>query len=125
MSTQMIKKKLYFAHPIPTYNTQREKYAETLIHTFYPTYELINPGKAPGRNMQYYLNLVSSSDMLVFMALEDGMIGRGTYREVTFAQALNQKVIYLNTDNQFIEFRWTFDITDQHNWKRYARVRIV
>ena len=125
MSTQTYKPKLYFAHPIPTYGTEQETRAVRYLQIDFPNYEIINPEKAPGRNMQFYLGQVAESDRVVFMAFPNDLIGRGTYREVTFAQELGKPVHYLDQNLTLHKLNWRLEVVDQFNWKQYAKVWVL
>lgn len=113
-------KVIYFAHPIPTYGSEREEKALALLEARFPESYINNPAKLPGRNMQYFLNEVKTSDMVVFMTKENRIIGRGVYREVTYAERLGKPVVFLDPITKRFYPKYQLRIIDENNWKEYA-----
>lgn len=85
----MMKPKLYFAHPINTYNTKLERFLLAKIAERFPEYEIVNPN-APehyagykARGMDYFTqDVLRGCKVCVFLAFRDGKIGRGVFTEV-------------------------------------------
>ena len=83
--------RIYFAHPMPDYNTVREKYAmDAITRHFGPEFHVVNPNHpdheagytAAGRDFSYWTDLAKSCGRVVFMSLPLGIIGSGVWKEV-------------------------------------------
>ena len=95
-------KKLYFAHPRLTYNTEREKSMLSKIKKVFVGVEVINPGElkfqqkmepliermlSANEYMKPFFEIINDMDFLVFMPLANKNVGVGTYLEVRHAEA--------------------------------------
>ncbi|MCD6484832.1 MAG: hypothetical protein J7L47_06955 [Candidatus Odinarchaeota archaeon] len=78
------KKKVYFAHPIPTYNTLSEKKWIEIIEEHFPGAEVINPKKYFLGSMDDYLQIVQQCDAIVFVRWH-GWITSGVAKEIHYA----------------------------------------
>lgn len=91
-------KKLYFAHPMNTYNSTVEKKALKIISSRFPDYEVVNPnGKTHQEacrltSMEYFKLLVDYSDIVVALPLMDGSWGAGVFYELQIASQRKKKV---------------------------------
>ncbi|MBR9683662.1 hypothetical protein GOV03_03930 [Candidatus Woesearchaeota archaeon] len=98
--------RIYFGHPVNTYNTEQETDLSAIIQQHFPEYEVENPNQPhhqegyqrwkaeKGNGMQYYFQEVLPEMAAgIFLAFEDGMLGAGVYGE---AESLHQdgKPIY-------------------------------
>lgn len=100
-------KRVYFGHPINTYNTGYERYLEVIIKSsFKGGWKLENPNQAKhsigyknykkeyGDGMLYYMaEVLPFMDAGVFLSFDDGMFGAGVYTEAQFIKN-NSKPIY-------------------------------
>jgi hypothetical protein len=89
----MAKKRLYYMHPVNTYDTELEREQLEQIAELFEDWEIVNPNqpehqaecarlKAEGkRYMQYFVDLANSCDGGVFLPFRDGMIGAGIVKE--------------------------------------------
>lgn len=104
-STNIIEKeinmKAYYAHHRWKYGTKTESYELELIKRKLDGYTIVNPaidiqteGLTENQIMALCFKEVESSDIIVFSSV-DGMLGVGTYMEVTHAQKLGIPVLYL------------------------------
>ncbi len=87
--------RVYFAHPVNSYNTELERAILTHIHDRWPGKELINPSDQVHRDhvarlkasdpeanvMSYFLALAQSCDVVVALPFPDGKFGAGVFQE--------------------------------------------
>jgi len=101
----MEKSKIYFGHPINFYNTQKEKSLIESIHANFAGFEVVSPHEkfhqmryqhyknSRGDGMAYFFEeVLPQMDAGVFLAFEDGMFGRGAFREANFLNRLKKPV---------------------------------
>jgi hypothetical protein len=80
--------KIYFAHPMSDYGTEREKICLEKIQNAFPGGEILNPNQEHHQKacneigMVYFEELVKKCDMLVAIPFEDGEFGMGVWREM-------------------------------------------
>lgn len=91
---------IYYAHPMPLYNTKQEKRDLELLECL--NYLIINPNTKYHRetsngNMEYFYRLVRTCDVLCFRALASGRIPCGVARELNVALAHGLPVFELPT----------------------------
>ncbi len=104
-------KKLYYMHPINTYNTPLEQTHLRLIEQLFPHWEIVNPNtphhiegyansllKNAGP-LDYFIALASTCYTGVALPFRDGMIGSGVYAEITTLRTLHRPVWILTHDN--------------------------
>lgn len=118
----MRKSKIYFAHPVNTYNTILEKwYYNKLFLPFLDEIEIINPNTLKHQEaykingMDYFKDLVLSCDKVYILPFDDNSIGAGIYKEIEWALEANipciitklnfdfEKVYRLNTLDQQVK----------------------
>jgi hypothetical protein len=95
-------KRLYFAHPRLTYNTEREKNMLKKIKHVFSGCRVINPGKpafqkkmetlvermlSANEYMKPFFQIINKCDCLVFMPLVNNNMGVGTFLETKHAEA--------------------------------------
>ena len=105
-------KKIYFAHPIVLYGTNKEKEIIKLIEKEFPKslFEILNPGNyknefqewkknnSKEHFMNYFLELVDMCDILVLHPFEDGDIGAGIGLELEQALFHNLPSYIIDSD---------------------------
>jgi len=83
---------IYYAHPVDLYNTPQEiRDLDLIDNLFGDNYKVINPNspkdedayKAQG--MEYFLNIVSGTNLLIFRGYPTGKIPAGVYKEIVRA----------------------------------------
>lgn len=89
--------KIYLAHPVTDYGTQRQANALADLRKFYDEQwpqvkmEIENPDQPHHQEgyykegMDYFKRIVESCDRLAFMRFPDGSIGAGVGREIRWA----------------------------------------
>jgi hypothetical protein len=99
--------RIYFAHPMPDYDTRLEARAIEAIHAeFGPEFEVVNPNhpdheagyEAAGRDFSYWTDLARSCGAVVYMALPNDWIGSGVWKEAEAAIRANRRVHELPRD---------------------------
>lgn len=86
------KLKIYFAHPMDTYNTIIEEYCIEEIKRAFPEYEIENPNTVEDQlgakeyGMEYFKKRVLSCDAIVALAFPDETIGAGVGQELIWAE---------------------------------------
>jgi len=94
---------IYYAHFSGIYNTKQEERDMETIKKLFPEALIINPNtvehqeryKTSGLGMDYFFNLVKSSDILVFRGCVNGKIGAGVWGEIQMAQEKGIPIIEL------------------------------
>lgn len=87
--------KVYYAHAMCLYDTEREKKELGLISKKLEDAEIINPANYPSRSMGFYLGLVDKCQVLVFSRLL-GEVTSGVGKEVNHALKKGKDVYMLN-----------------------------
>lgn len=88
-----MKSKIYYAHPISFYNTEKEKLLSNLLLSH--GYEVVNPNTPESEEgykdfgMDYFYGLVKNCNALAFQRFDDGMIGAGVAGEIKIAFEIN------------------------------------
>ncbi|MEE9525043.1 MAG: hypothetical protein V3V78_00370 [Candidatus Woesearchaeota archaeon] len=108
--------KIYFGHPVNTYNTELERILIEAIKQRFPGCEIENPNQPKhaegyqawkqekGDGMEYFLvEVLPKMDKGVFLAFEDGMLGAGVYKEAEFMHCISKEIFEIN-HNQDISF---------------------
>jgi hypothetical protein len=110
--------KIYFAHPINTYNTELEKHCINLIEKKFPDCIIINPNSEdriklfveykqnnPDTYMDFFTTIVKECTHLVLLPFRDGMIGAGIWLEAHALQDINNifEINPFKTNIRFIE----------------------
>ena len=95
-------KHLYFAHSRKDYGSMREKNMLKKIKHVFIGVEIINPGEpefqrktehliermlSANEYMKIFFKIINDVDFLIFMSLENGNMGVGTYLETRHAEA--------------------------------------
>ena len=127
---------IYYAHSMEIYNTKIEKKEFDTIYDKFQNENIyiINPATWIAQNMnghdamQQCFKFIDISDCIVFTTLEDGIIGKGVYEEISYALK-NKKKIFILKDDMIIRFlNIHFKKIDiiynktSSTWKRYAKV---
>lgn len=102
---------IYYAHHQWKYGTPEEAYEISLIKRYFPNANIFNPATdlttIPSGDetviMNECLNVVRSSDILVFSSL-DGCVGTGVFHEVMEAMRKRTFVFYIYQDNLIADF---------------------
>lgn len=82
-------KKIYFAHPITDYGTERQAAAVAYLSEQWQVVNPDHPGHQAGYaadGMAYFERLAASCDLLAFMRFPDGSIGAGVGKEIDAAK---------------------------------------
>ena len=115
----MNKKRIYFAHPINTYNTILETwYFNKIFKPFLNEIEVINPNTEECQTgyakygMEYFKDLVQSCDSVYVLPFEDNSIGAGIHKEVVWAMEKNIPCIITKLNFDFEQI-WRLDTLDQ------------
>lgn len=97
-----IVKRVYFAHPIVEYGTDREWRALKEISRAFKGYEVVNPGDQDWQasvmgairllHMDFFDAVAAKCDALVFMSYADGKVGAGVYSEIQAAARAGRKI---------------------------------
>jgi hypothetical protein len=114
--------RVYFAHSMLSYNTEKERRELGFIKARFPN--TICPNRDIGRaqrGMPAYLNIVAWADRVVVTDYE-GYVGRGVHDEVKHALHLGIPVIYLH-DSMFIQVK-DVRINDPRDY-RYGYAELV
>ncbi|QIG75232.1 hypothetical protein EVC29_002 [Rhizobium phage RHph_Y52] len=83
--------RIYFAHAVTDYNTDRESTALAVIRARWPGSTIVNPNASIHEHgyrrdgMVYFKSLVEGCAMLVFMRFPNGAIGAGVGKEIQWA----------------------------------------
>ena len=117
--------KLYFAHPMQTYDTERERKAIRQIKAGYSSYYIQNPSLHPSRDMNFYFAWVKECQALIFMSDENGYIGKGVYSEIDAARMLNLPVYYVDPDVPVITDKYDLGDTNEFDWRQYCTVGVI
>lgn len=94
-----MKTRIYFAHPINTYNTIIEDYFLEFFSN--PDIEIINPNNSIHQEgykkfgMNYFKELVQSCDKLYALGFPDNSIGAGVAKEMNWMREKGGTVIFL------------------------------
>ena len=98
--------RIYFAHPIPQYNSQYERLCQEQISKEFPDSEIVNPNdpaysrgyKLSGsRGMEYWHQLAESCDILVAVPFtQNRKHGSGVYSEMVHMTRLGKPVYELH-----------------------------
>lgn len=98
-------KKLYFAHPVNTYNKPIEQKALELLAREFPDYAVLNPN-APEHEkayrkegMEYFARMVRSTQAMAVLPFDDGSIGAGIAKEALESLVQGSPVFYLSPPN--------------------------
>lgn len=105
--------KIYFGHPINTYDTEEESRLLEIIQAYFKDYEIENPNqdhhqegylgyrKEHGSGMQYFLGIVlPDMDAGVFRAFQDGMLGAGVYKEAEWLESNGKPIFEVNLEGK-------------------------
>lgn len=102
----MTGQKLYYAHAMLLYGTEDEEREIGYIKNAFPDHELVNPrfyqNNSKGNDMDYYKDLVSTTNTVVFSKLE-GHITSGVGQEVNHALSLGIPVLELRDNGNLAE----------------------
>ena len=94
--------KIYFCHPINTYNTIVEKYVIDFLERLIPDCEIINPNRSDFQErykiegMNVFLNIIDDCDRIYVLPFYDNTIGAGQFKEIEYALATGKRVIIMN-----------------------------
>jgi len=114
---------IYFAHPMQTYGTPKERHVLNHIRDEFPTAKIIDPSKFstnPDKfRFQHYLKHVKACDLFIFMPVRGDLIGKGIYEEVKYAHKIGKRILYFAHPIFYNRFRL---IQRGNDWQYYARV---
>jgi len=101
--------KLYFGHPVNTYNTLLEQELIRNIQKSFSLFELVNPNlpfhqqkyrefkEKFGNGMKYYFEVVLPEISVgVFLPFVDGMFGAGVFGEAEFLQKRDKSIFQID-----------------------------
>lgn len=113
-----MKEKIYFGHPINTYNTELEKFLLDEIRRFFPQSDIENPNqpihqegymaykKTQGNGMEYYFKeVLPSCSGGIFLPFRDGLFGAGVWGEAEFLSASSRPLWKINPDGGILPLR--------------------
>lgn len=120
--------RVYYAHAICLYGTEREKKELLLIREKFKDAEIINPVNYQGHLMDFYLRLVDKCHIVVFSRLL-GKVTAGVGKEVNYALKKDKDVYMLNSESlilikspvKFISRQSTRELYREW-WLRYKTV---
>lgn len=92
--------RVFYSHPMKLYGSAAERREISLIQQRFAGSEVVDPSAEPGRETEYYLNLVDSCDCLVF-SRHFGYITEGVRPEIDRALSKG-KPVYELRDGSFI-----------------------
>lgn len=113
-SKEGLPKRVYFAHPMSTYNTDLEQKCLERIHKKFPDYEIVNPNGRVHQeacrltSMEYFKLLVDYCDVVVALPYADGKYGAGVAYEMQMAFQ-RRKPVY-RTDGKSIALENFFKV---------------
>lgn len=113
---------IYFAHPIPTYDSKQESEVLKVIRQKFPDAIIYNPADFPSQRMSFYFRRVCEADLVVFMAKVEGIIGRGVFDEVRLAKMLETPVLYYDLQTRQFYSEFVIERLSGESWADYARV---
>lgn len=90
MNTSAPKKRLYFAHPKGTYDSNIETTAQHYLKALFPRHEIVNPSdpehqQHTDRKISYFKQLAGECDDLVYLPFGDETIASSTAEEIKSA----------------------------------------
>lgn len=85
-------KKIYFAHPIKTYNTDLETELIAKIKEKFPTAEITNPKDIRSHNFKDFYSVIAGCDLIIFYGYSIGVIS-----EIYFAKLVQIPIIDAET----------------------------
>lgn len=107
--------KIYFAHPVTDYNTEREARGVRTLELV--GYEVINPNGSEHENsyskegMEYFKRIVKGCGALAFMRFPEGQIGAGVAKEIGWAHEEGSPVFELSDEGRRMSYRSIEPIT--------------
>lgn len=109
--------KLYFGHPVSTYNTSKESELLDIIRGEFSEHTIVNPNSGThslkyseykqkfGNGMLYYFNeVLPQIDTGVFLPFNDGMFGAGVYKEAEFLYHMQREVFEIDYQGDLQKF---------------------
>ena len=122
----MVPERIYFAHPINTYDTEFETTLLELIAEKFPGIAIENPNQqkhqdgykrvreATGDGMAYFFEeMLPTCDMCVALPFRDGEFGRGAAREIAWFKERNLPVyVFLPRMGVFVYLSGPFTADD-------------
>lgn len=94
--------KIYFAHPISTYDSDIEIKAIQLIKEKFPDAEIINPKNIASHDMLDFYNVINECDIFVALVTESG-ISLGVLSELYYVLKFKPMPIYDGYDMERLE----------------------
>lgn len=92
---------IYYAHPISLYDSEQEQKDINTIERLFPYCTIFNPNNTTSetmykqQGMQYFKDVVSKCDLLIFRALPFGYITAGVWTEINCAKSNRVPVLEL------------------------------
>ena len=121
--------KIYFAHPISEYGSDREKKIITKLEGL--GFEVVNPSAPEHQNkveelqsqfnersvaskkiMEYFTALSIESDACFFQSFPDGSLGAGVVKEINSLLEENRKVYQVSLDDGKLSINEVSDLND-------------
>ena len=98
--------RVYYAHAICLYDTEREKKEVKVIRERFNDPEIINPVNYPNNSsMEFYFRLVDKCQIVVFSCLLE-KITSGVGKEVNYALTKGKKVYMLLNETHFYPIKF-------------------
>lgn len=109
--------RVYYAHPMTLYGTERESEDLAFLAEEFPGSEIVNPNHSDHQagckhlGMAYFTELVKTCDGIVAVPFPDGEWGSGVYAEVEQMAKLRRPVLTIsrviggNTTLQVLDFK--------------------
>ena len=117
----MQRRKIYFGHPVNSYNTELEKILLSRIGLIFPGCDIVNPNSpehergyqerkaSTGNGMDYFLKeVLPSCHCGVFLPFRDGKLGQGVYKEALQLSESGKSVFEISVKEEF----FTLDLTE-------------
>lgn len=113
-----MKNKIYFGHPVNTYNTEFEKSIEEKINTLFSQYDILNPNgkqhqegyqefkKKYGNGMKYfYEEVLPQTEAGIYLLFPEGTLGAGVGGEMNYHIDNGKPVFIMNHRKDLIHER--------------------
>lgn len=107
--------RVYFAHPVTTYDTALELECESFVRRYVGEVEIVNPNSVEyqreysrTKDFKFWTDLARTCDICVFLPFEDKLVGSGVHAEIqTFYERFGKeaRVYEFDTTEQLLIFR--------------------
>ena len=113
---------IYFAHPITTYFSKQAHEALNAIENKFPSANILNPAKLRSQEMSFYLTLVESANIIIFMTNPRLRVGKGVFDEIQHAKSLKKEIYFYHPLKKQFYSVFTIKKLKESNWEKYAMI---